>query len=272
MVASRKYFKPSSLDEFDGFNRSSKYFRLYAQIIVRAALRDCRPRYEKLVGIHERHHVIPISIGGDRGYHNTVVLTAKEHFVCHRLLPKFVIHPSHLIKMNFALFRLAGKHKGLAYGAREYAIAKQCAAKASSDLHKGVPKSKEANVKNSAAHIGDKNPFFGRKHTEESKRKIANNSSRRRGWKHSAEAIAIMSEKARNRKRAPRSKYLVISPSGYSHEVSDLKSFCEENSLVLKAMYSAACGSQLTHKGWTISKIKNDHLSQMEKITMSISK
>ena len=36
----------------------------------------------------ERHHIIPKSIGGSNSSYNLVNLTAKEHFIAHRLLEK----------------------------------------------------------------------------------------------------------------------------------------------------------------------------------------
>ena len=35
---------------------------------------------------YEKHHVIPSSLGGKNEYENLVYLTAKEHFIAHRLL------------------------------------------------------------------------------------------------------------------------------------------------------------------------------------------
>ena len=36
----------------------------------------------------ENHHIIPTCIGGDDIEPNKVLLTAKEHFICHHLLTK----------------------------------------------------------------------------------------------------------------------------------------------------------------------------------------
>jgi hypothetical protein len=38
----------------------------------------------------ERHHIVPKSLGGTDLTDNIVVLTAKEHFICHLMLPKMV--------------------------------------------------------------------------------------------------------------------------------------------------------------------------------------
>lgn len=62
----------------------NKYKKWYDNIISTAKNRD-------LDGYVERHHIIPRCLGGADSPSNLVRLTAKEHFVCHRLLTKFVI-------------------------------------------------------------------------------------------------------------------------------------------------------------------------------------
>ena len=54
------------------------YQRIYNQIIERAKTRQ-------LNCYKEKHHIIPRCIGG-KDINNIVELTAKEHFLCHRLL------------------------------------------------------------------------------------------------------------------------------------------------------------------------------------------
>lgn len=57
------------------------YKKLYDQIIERR--REHVPS-----GYTESHHVIPKSLGGDDDSNNVVILTAREHFICHYLLTK----------------------------------------------------------------------------------------------------------------------------------------------------------------------------------------
>jgi hypothetical protein len=44
----------------------------------------------KLNEYQEKHHIIPRSLGGSDEDHNLVLLTAREHFICHMLLPKML--------------------------------------------------------------------------------------------------------------------------------------------------------------------------------------
>jgi len=61
----------------------NKYKKLYDQIITRALCRDLPTVYT------ESHHIVPRSLGGNDESSNLVILTAREHFICHVLLTKF---------------------------------------------------------------------------------------------------------------------------------------------------------------------------------------
>lgn len=61
----------------------NKYSKWYNSIITKALLRIDNDGYT------EKHHILPRSLGGSDDPTNLVILTAKEHFVCHLLLPKF---------------------------------------------------------------------------------------------------------------------------------------------------------------------------------------
>jgi len=55
------------------------YERIYNQLINRARTRT-------LTGYTERHHIVPKCIGGTDTFDNLVKLTAREHFIAHKLL------------------------------------------------------------------------------------------------------------------------------------------------------------------------------------------
>jgi hypothetical protein len=61
----------------------NKYTRWYHCIIQNAKSRI-------VDGYTESHHIIPKSLGGSDTVDNLVILTAREHFVCHLLLTKMV--------------------------------------------------------------------------------------------------------------------------------------------------------------------------------------
>lgn len=67
----------------------SKYLRTYLAIIEKSRIRaTSRNSAKKLFGYTERHHVLPkaFNLGGEKDRHNYVYLTAREHFICHKLL------------------------------------------------------------------------------------------------------------------------------------------------------------------------------------------
>ena len=78
------------------------YQSIYNQIIERAKNR-------KLEDYKEKHHIIPKCLGGSNNKENLVDLTAREHFLCHRLLCE--IYPNNN-KLWYALWLMAiGKNK-----------------------------------------------------------------------------------------------------------------------------------------------------------------
>ena len=128
------------------------YQKIYDQIIEKAK----KEKREKGKGVYyEAHHIIPVCLGGKgrvnqwRCHSNIVLLTAKEHFLCHRLLCK--IHPSvqKLIHAYWAMCNQKNKHQAVRYvpSARAYEEAKQLAA--------------------TIDRSGSNNSMYGRKHTRE---------------------------------------------------------------------------------------------------------
>ena len=130
----------------------------------------------------EKHHIIPQSMGGIE----TVLLTAKEHFICHLLLPQMLSGPNRY-KMINALIKMAFcKSKGQErYTTRSFAIVRSFIAEKNSYNFKGKPhkhtnngktgkwiRTKEHNLATSKRMkgklVGDKNPFYGKKHSRES--------------------------------------------------------------------------------------------------------
>lgn len=63
----------------------NKYFNWYCSIITNRI--DTPPN----VDYTETHHILPKCMGGTEQQKNLVVVTAREHFILHALLPKFVI-------------------------------------------------------------------------------------------------------------------------------------------------------------------------------------
>jgi hypothetical protein len=65
---------------------NSKYERWYYNIIETA---QSQSRFKGNGVYYESHHIVPRSLGGNDDRDNIVLLTGREHFICHWLLYKF---------------------------------------------------------------------------------------------------------------------------------------------------------------------------------------
>jgi hypothetical protein len=133
--------------------KQNKYLRCYYNIINRALSRET-------TGYAETHHIIPRSLGGTDHKDNLVKLTAREHFICHLLLPKITEGAAYQ-KMIYAYTIMSGRK---IYGARKYEFYRKEYAEINSILRSG-----EGNGMFGVDRSGDKNTFFGKKHTQETK-------------------------------------------------------------------------------------------------------
>lgn len=95
----------------------NKYTKAYYKII-----RKAKNRFTDEEGYYETHHIKPKSLGGTDDAENLVDLTAREHFVVHRLLVKMTEGEAKS-KMVWALWRLAN-HK-IEVSSRHYEAARK---------------------------------------------------------------------------------------------------------------------------------------------------
>jgi len=105
---------------------ANRYTRIYFSIIENARVRVLPKDQYK-----ETHHIIPRSMGGDNSSDNLVELTAKEHFICHKLLVKMTEGESRG-KMAFALVLMSGQR-----GSKIYDSTRKLLAERVSQLHSG---------------------------------------------------------------------------------------------------------------------------------------
>jgi NUMOD3 motif len=105
---------------------ANRYTRIYFSIIENARARVLSKDQYK-----ETHHIIPRSMGGDNSSYNLVDLTAREHFICHKLLVRMTEGESRG-KMAFALVLMSGKR-----GSKIYDSTRKLLAEGLSYLHTG---------------------------------------------------------------------------------------------------------------------------------------
>lgn len=110
----------------------------------------------------------------------------------------------------------------------------------------------------SASILGELNPFYGKTHTEETKRKM---SEKKLGKKLSAETKMkiskanvgkkMHSESIRKTVEKNSKIWYLISPSGEEIAVKNLNEFCRQNGLDQRNMSKMYCGLQKKSKGYT---------------------
>ena len=108
---------------------------------------------------YEKHHILPVCLGGLNNSENLICLTPEEHYLAHLLLVK--IYPG-VDKLIFAVHRMcSGKFRNNKF----YGWARRKHAETMSRLHKGKQMSETTKRKMSEARIG-------RRHSDESIRKM----------------------------------------------------------------------------------------------------
>ena len=126
---------------------NNKYTKTYYNIVNRASQRT-------LDGYTETHHIIPKSLGGEDTQENLVVLTAREHFLCHWLLTRMVENKrdqwSMINALGFMMWAENDNQQRYKVNARLYEQLKQ----------------KHSDMK-SWVMTGERNGMYGKKHSEE---------------------------------------------------------------------------------------------------------
>ena len=139
----------------------TKYSRWYNNLIEKSKNR-------KLQGYTEKHHIIPRSFGGSNDAANIAVLTAREHYIAHWLLWKMNFPQPYYGKMAAAFKTFCGK---LFYGKKRTTNHNY---KINSKMYERLRV--ECAAYQSEFFSGENASWYGRKHTEESKKLIGEKS------------------------------------------------------------------------------------------------
>lgn len=217
---------------------TNKYYTKYFNIINRAQNRAL-PLDVKV----EIHHIIPRSLGGTDEPSNLVKLTLKEHWVCHRLLVRFLLEPKHIRKMYNALFMMAVKDYRQING-RIYQAIKENAV----PWNKGLtglyqpPLNDVAKQKLSELWKGKTRP---QNHREAMKK----------GWERIKEEGYQPWNKGLVGLKGPCQPVVLVSPDGVEYQYNSLKEGCKEKNLIYTKMSSVKSGKAVQYKGWTVKKV-----------------
>lgn len=164
---------------FNSSDQTVRYNAIIDSANIRAPGSLTRKQAKAIVGYVERHHIIPKSLGGEDTTDNLVWLTANEHLEVHLLLPDMVDIVEHKRKMFSAAVRMCNpqsRTQQRTFG-DDYASIRAEAARLHSDFMKGK-------------NTGNKNPFYGKTHSEESKALISKGG---KGQKRTEETRANLS-------------------------------------------------------------------------------
>lgn len=145
----------------------NKYTNWYYQIVDRAK--------ERLIdGYVEKHHIVPKSLGGTDDRSNLVILTAREHYLCHLLLTKMT-EGMHRRSMCHAAWNIVNQKRTYQerykVSSRMYEVIKRNNAIALSESNTGKPSGR----KGKPCTWGDKirQTLKGRKPTAERNAKVS---------------------------------------------------------------------------------------------------
>lgn len=119
----------------------NKYKKIYYEIISKA-LSETRNKKDFY---YERHHILPKSMGGNDNETNLVLLTAREHYICHKLLTKFTTGESKrkMFCAFWAFNRKSTNQQRCVLNSRDYEYARVFISKIFSQERKGVALGKE---------------------------------------------------------------------------------------------------------------------------------
>jgi hypothetical protein len=169
-----------------------------------------------------------------------VELTAREHFICHLLLPKMTSGSAYH-KMLYAYIIMSGRR---VYNSNKYAFYRREYAEANSILRSGP-----GNGMFGVDRSGEKNTFFGKSHSDETKRKI---SEKKKGQGKGIKRPPFTEEHRKNigvsqRNRAH--KYVFVHPDHgiFEGSTGDMN---RAYGIMKSELYLLAVGRYKTYKKW----------------------
>ena len=252
--------------------KQNKYTRWYYSIIAAR-------KQQSISGYGEKHHIIPVSLGGARGRENIVKLTAREHWVCHQLLTRMVEGVSRMKMLHTCV--LFKKTSGNSRRYQQLKVQRSAAMKGRKqtdqtkekigNAHRGRKLSPEHIEKMAATKRGCKMSeatrtkmriaHYGKRHDEETKQKIGN--------AHRGKTVVITEEHRKKisnaskgrpkpasfgqKIRAARSQeFLVMCPDGKYETIKfNKKDWAQERGLRLGTLISKS-REGISYKGYQI--------------------
>jgi hypothetical protein len=148
------------------------YSQIYDNLILKAK-QESRIRHKGIY--YEKHHIIPRCLGGSDNDDNLVLLTAREHFIAHKLLTYIYPHNRGIaLAFRYMIYgsnKNQNKFRKLKISSRDYKYVKELISQNGlsdqaklkvSKFNKGKVLLQKTKDKQSETHLGNKNPMFGK--------------------------------------------------------------------------------------------------------------
>lgn len=215
----------------------NKYTACYYRIICQAQQRINTNAYT------ERHHVIPKSLGGDNSTSNLVILTAREHFVCHKLLTKMTEGIDRR-RMQYALvmFMRRNPNHQRVLTSRDYEFIRGAISQAAREQMTGRIVSPETRARQSAAKRITHNTVetkakiaaAARNRTDAHRQKLGNAHRGKTITQQHKDAISRKLSGARNGRAQV---WRVEHEDGFEERVTSLKTWCAATSRTFPGVF-----------------------------------
>lgn len=228
------------------------YEKLYTCLIEsRFALKEDRELLKKEGFYFEAHHIIPKCKGGTNDYNNIVLLTAKEHFLSHRIL--WMIYRDRQMALAYHKMLSCNKNQQRIHSSRQYEDAREAfrLTNIGNTFSKGLKRVRTQEQRDNHSKkmkgkfTGENNPFYGKKHSEDTLLKISLSSKGRKGEKragYKGKRVVIKDD-------------IVVGIFNTNEEISDFLG-CS-----IPGIKNVLGGSQKTTKGYII-KYLMDYLTE----------
>jgi hypothetical protein len=210
--------------------KNNKYSKWYFSIIDNAKLLNRDRKFQYL----ENHHIIPKSMGGLEK-ENLVLLTAREHFICHLLLTKMTLGVDRR-NMSFALSVMSNRNRYYPKSSRLYESVRHLASNARKEHWVKLRENEEKYL--NACQI-NRISQLGKKLSNEHKKKLRNKSE-----------LAGM-------------RFTVESPSGEIFNPENFAAFCRDHKIshqTIKQSYWLGKNDRRVQKGpskgWRITETR----------------
>ena len=197
----------------------NRYSKIYLSIVTKAQARGLDKRVHS--GYFEWHHVIPTSLGGADVDENKVLLTAREHFLCHLLLTKMTTGKD-LVRMRHAFSYMSlsqsPTHQRGHIPSHWYAKAREMIS---------MPRDEEWKQKISRAQTGKKKSIES---VEKMRATLTGRSLSASHKQNISKGAVGFSEAARlARLQTKQGSFTVTTPEGNTFTVTNLKAWCLKN-------------------------------------------